>query len=77
MNIIVEISGYLLKVALTTGYEIEHTRIIKGLPEDAVLNGASVNSVGNLELCYYSESEGGQEGSERRMIIELQRVDKI
>lgn len=68
-----EITSHLIESQLKTGSIQRHLVISKGLPEDAELKRACVNTCGNLELVF--ESEKTKE--DKNIIIEVTTLSDV
>ena len=63
----------LIEMYFKTGAEIEHCRVISGLPQDSVLKSAHVNECGDLTITFETA-----EALEEVVVLELECiVDKV
>lgn len=69
-NLFVKISSELIEIGLTTGFNIERSKIKKGLPDDAELKVASLDETNTLVLHFQSES---LEGPDDYILIEIEK----
>ena len=69
-----EITAILVEEGFRTGNILKHTVVNKGLPGDAKLINAKLNSYGNLELRFESEK---QEGDEKHIYVELTTMTDV
>lgn len=67
-KLILEISAELIEHGFKTGNTVRHTVVSKGLPADAKLAGAGINTYGNLELHFTIEK---QDGDDKHVSVEF------